>query len=136
MRIIHRLYLLVLPAYYNVGEISNTGLEVALSTTPIKKSDLKWDLNFNYATNEMVVEELNLPGKAFFEVHKSNETHARAYVGEKYGDIYGYRYLRDKNGMVVVNDQGYPVIDNKNGEDSKVKVGNIQVDFTASVMIT
>lgn len=121
---------------YNVGEISNTGIELSLNTTPVKTGNWRWDLTFNYATNEMVVEELNLPGKAYFEVHRSNETHARAYVGEKYGDIYGYRYLRDKNDMIVVNDQGYPVIDNQYGEDSKVKVGNIQADFTASIQST
>lgn len=120
----------------NVGEISNTGIELSLSAKPIRKANLSWDLNLNYATNEMVLEELNLPGESYFEVHRSNETHARAYVGEKYGDIYGYRYLRDRNGMVVVNDQGYPLIDNRNGEDSKVKVGNIQADFMASMQNT
>lgn len=118
---------------YNVGEISNTGIELSLATTPVKTSNLKWDLTFNYATNEMVLEELNLPGESYFKIEDHIEYSSRAYVGEKFGDIYGYRYMRDKEGTIIVNQQGYPIIDNRNGSDSEVKVGNIQPDFTASV---
>jgi TonB-linked SusC/RagA family outer membrane protein len=118
---------------YNVGEISNTGLELSLSTTPVKTHNLKWDLTFNYATNEMVLEELNLPGESYYKIEDNIEYSSRAYVGQKFGDIYGYRYMRDNSGMIIVNKQGYPIIDNRNGADSEVKVGNIQADFTASI---
>ncbi|MEC3908497.1 SusC/RagA family TonB-linked outer membrane protein [Tamlana sp. 2201CG12-4] len=118
---------------FNVGEISNTGLELSLTTKPIVTDNWNWNLNFNYATNEMVLEELNLPGEAYFRVEDHIEYSSRAYVGQKFGDIYGYRYLRDNNGTVIVNEQGYPIIDNRKGSDSEVKVGNIQPDFTASI---
>ncbi|WP_172435885.1 SusC/RagA family TonB-linked outer membrane protein [Sediminicola luteus] len=118
---------------YNVGEISNTGIELSVNTRPILTDDWTWDLTLNYATNEMVLEELNLPGEAYYRIEDHIEYSSRAYVGEKFGDIYGYRYLRDANGTVIVNEQGYPIIDNRNGTDSEVKVGNIQPDFTASI---
>ncbi|MCY4216438.1 MAG: SusC/RagA family TonB-linked outer membrane protein [Flavobacteriaceae bacterium] len=118
---------------YNVGKISNTGIEVSLFTSPIRTENLNWDLTLNYATNEMVLEELNLPGEAYFRIEDHIEYSARAYVGEKFGDIYGYRYLRDNEGTVIVNEQGYPIIDNLKGSDSEVKVGNIQPDFSASI---
>ncbi len=118
---------------YNVGEISNTGIEISLFTRPIRTEYLNWDVTLNYATNEMVLEELNLPGEAYFRIEDHIEYSSRAYVGSKFGDIYGYRYLRDSEGTVIVNQQGYPVIDNRNGSDSEVKVGNIQPDFSASI---
>jgi TonB-linked SusC/RagA family outer membrane protein len=118
---------------YNVGEISNTGIEFSLHTKPVKTRDFNWNLTLNYATNEMVLEELNLPGEAYYRIEDHIEYSSRAYVGEKFGDIYGYRYLRDNNGTVIVNEQGYPIIDNLKGSDSEVKVGNIQPDFNASI---
>lgn len=119
---------------FNVGEISNTGIEASLNLKPIVTDDWNWDLTFNYSTNEVVLEELTLPGDdAFFRIEDHIEYASRAYPGQKFGDIYGYRYLRDSEGTIIVNEQGYPIVDNREGSDSEVKVGNIQPDFMASV---
>ena len=36
----------------NVGEVSNSGIEVALNATPIRRENLRWNLAFTLATNE------------------------------------------------------------------------------------
>jgi TonB-linked SusC/RagA family outer membrane protein len=116
---------------YNVGEISNKGIEFSISGTPIKTEDLRWDLTFNYATNETVLEEYSNEGESFYKVQGLNDgNEVRAYPGQKFGDIYGYPILKDKNGTVVVNSEGFPIIDNRG---DKVKLGNVQPDYTMSI---
>lgn len=42
----------------NVGNVENKGLEVSISTTPIKKKNLSWDFGFNVTYNESKITNL------------------------------------------------------------------------------
>ena len=43
----------------NAGNIQNSGIEIALNTTPIKKKQWQWDLNFTYTRNRNKIVELS-----------------------------------------------------------------------------
>ena len=42
----------------NVGDISSSGVEVTVNTSPIRKPDFTWDLGFNYAYNKAEITNL------------------------------------------------------------------------------
>ncbi|WP_175473535.1 SusC/RagA family TonB-linked outer membrane protein [Algibacter pectinivorans] len=113
----------------NVGEISNKGIEVSANIVPIKTEDFNLGLTLNFGTNKGVIEELP-DGTEFFPYFASNTIieEVRGYVGERYGDIYGFKYQRDDQGNVIVGADGLPVTTTE-----KEKIGNIQADFTGSI---
>ncbi|WP_147678085.1 SusC/RagA family TonB-linked outer membrane protein [Algibacter pacificus] len=113
----------------NVGEISNKGIELYAKVVPVKTEDFNLGVTLNFATNKGVIEDL--PNETeFFPYFTSNTIieEVRGYVGEKYGDIYGFKYQRDDAGNVIVGQDGLPVTTSQ-----KEKIGNIQADFTGSI---
>ncbi|APY11545.1 hypothetical protein BWZ22_09945 [Seonamhaeicola sp. S2-3] len=116
----------------NVGEISNKGIEVYTTVIPVKTEDFNLGLTLNFATNKGVIEELPDFGADFFTYFKSNTIieEVRGYVGERYGDIYGFKYQRDADGNLIVGADGLPA-----NTTEKEKIGNIQADFTGSIGI-
>ncbi|WP_345165579.1 SusC/RagA family TonB-linked outer membrane protein [Algibacter aquimarinus] len=115
----------------NVGEISNKGIEVYANVVPIKTEDFNLGLTLNFATNKGVIEELPNDTE-FFPYFQSNTIieEVRGYVGERYGDIYGFKYQRDADGNIIVGADGLPA-----NTTEKEKIGNIQADFTGSIGI-
>jgi len=45
-------------AYINGGTVENRGLEIALSGTPVRTGDFRWDFNVNFTSNQSQVTEL------------------------------------------------------------------------------
>ena len=108
----------------NAGEMTNTGVELLLTTTPVRTADTRWDLDFNFAknTNEVV----SLAGEQTSLI--LGESRARgnfvtADVGEPFGTIKGRKYLRESvpldadgnpdecnsTGRIVHDAQGLPI---------------------------
>lgn len=103
----------------NAGSIQNKGLEIALMTTPVKIKDFRWDLNFNWSMNRNKVLVL-ADGVDNLFINGFTGASIRAVVGQPYGQIYGGRWLRDKDGNVIIDDKpganyGKPVADDKVG---------------------
>ncbi|MBQ4484713.1 MAG: SusC/RagA family TonB-linked outer membrane protein [Prevotella sp.] len=46
-------------ALINAGNIQNSGVEIALNTTPVLTKDWQWDLNFTYTKNSSKIVELS-----------------------------------------------------------------------------
>lgn len=44
--------------WVNVGEVANSGIEVALNATPVRREDLSWNLALSFATNDNKVVSL------------------------------------------------------------------------------
>lgn len=75
----------------NAATIDNKGLEITLSTTPIKLSNgLRWDVNFNWSRNINKVVSL-APGfdRFFVAGFGGGEAEIDAVAGQPYGVIYG-----------------------------------------------
>jgi len=112
-------------AYYNSGEMSNTGWEFRIDYTVVQNDDWRITLNYNIARNINRIEKLpeNLPESSY---SLRNGSYAqRIIVGAPVGSFFGYRYLgvydttletyaRDARGAVMTDLDGKPIV-MKNG---------------------
>jgi len=100
-------------AVINTGEIRNRGVEALLMATPVSTDGgFKWEVGFNFARNLNEVISLN-PSDTTLKAIRLGESRARntyveARLGEPYGAIVGFAYLRDDAGNIVYNADGMP----------------------------
>lgn len=106
----------------NAGEISNEGIELLITTTPVRQGDWRWDVDVNLARNRNEVVEL-VEGQTSLVLGESRHrgNFVTADVGEAYGSIKGRKYLRqnvptgedasdcDATGPIVHDADGLPM---------------------------
>jgi TonB-linked SusC/RagA family outer membrane protein len=95
--------------YVNAGDLSNRGIEVALSGTPIKVGGFTWNMNLNFAKNVNKVEKLFGDVENIQLASYQGGISLNASLGERYGTIRGTGFQLDDNGNRVVNGSGYYV---------------------------
>jgi len=98
-------------AVKNIGMISNKGVEVLLTATPVKTRDFSWDVSFNFAQNNSKV--LYVGGDSTITVGGAfprwgSEVAIQDIVGRAYDQIVGYGYVTDSKGQRVFKN-GEPV---------------------------
>lgn len=125
----------------NVGSMRNTGLEVSINATPVKKSDFQWNVDFNidwrknkllslsndfYKLEERFVGEIGSPGVSAW-------TH-RYYEGGSIGTINGFIYegLTDDGKWIFKDTDGVEGITIEDRTD----IGNGIPDFYAGLTNT
>jgi len=92
----------------NAGKITNKGLELTLSGTPIDlPSGFKWDISVNYARNRNEVIEL-AEGLETFTLQERRGLVSLAKIGEPYGTLYGIGFKRTDAGQVIY-ENGLPI---------------------------
>ncbi|WP_221390897.1 SusC/RagA family TonB-linked outer membrane protein [Dyadobacter sp. NIV53] len=97
-------------ALLNVGELSNKGIELLITGTPLKKEKFGWDISYNVAYNESKIVKLaeGLPSLTVGDGVGGGTI--RNVVGGSYGEVWGYKKKTDANGQVVFNTaSGYAV---------------------------
>ncbi len=124
-------------ALVNAGNIANHGIEINLGGTPIRTKDLTWDIDINLGVNRNEVKKLYLDSKnlvvnpagqgASFGFVGSPSISVNARVGESYGILIGDGYKRNDAGKILVDDDGYPIV-----EQNK-ELGSILPDYTGGV---
>ena len=95
----------------NIGKISNKGIEVLLTGTPVKTRSFSWDISFNIGNNSNKV--LYLGGAPSIVIAGAiprwgSEVSISNVVGMAYGQIMGYGYSMDNKGQRVFKN-GEPV---------------------------
>jgi len=112
--------------YVNAGNIRNQGVEIVLGGTPVLTEDFRWKTSVNYSMNKNKVLELaDGLGHFTFSGGGSNSYVMRLEEGGSFGDIYGYKFLRDDQGNIVFDDKNIPVADKSDYQ----KIGNTAPDF-------
>lgn len=111
----------------NVGKISNRGVELTLNSTPVLQSDFQWDLTLNWATNKNEVEEL-APGLDSYVHYDTWDVTVESRPGYEYGSLWGYGFLRDDQGNIIVDSDGIPEVD-----PTKKSFGSYMPDWTGSI---
>ncbi|GET22871.1 SusC/RagA family TonB-linked outer membrane protein [Prolixibacter denitrificans] len=117
----------------NLGKVSNKGVELLLTVTPIKYRDFSWDVSVNYSKNKSNVESLpaELGGEiTLYSFGTSNATTSMvATVGKPVGTFKVTMPERSPDGKIVVNpSSGQPV------PDSNLQyAGNVDYDYTMGV---
>ncbi len=113
----------------NAGEITNQGIEIMLTASPIKSKNFKWDMMVNFSRNKNMVVAL-APGIENIFLGGFEGSAIRAVAGQPYGAIYGGAWVRDADDNVVIeNDSnsayfGYPIM-----ALSEKQIGNPNPDF-------
>ncbi|WP_271782905.1 SusC/RagA family TonB-linked outer membrane protein [Aquimarina algiphila] len=98
----------------NVGKIENNGIEIAANFVPIRTDNFTWDINVNWTTYKSEVIEL-APGVESFFLAGFTSVSSSIIPGESYGAIFGDRFLRNDNGQVLIDDDGFPIADPTSG---------------------
>lgn len=113
--------------FINAGELKSSGLEIMITTVPVRTKDFEWNLNLNW-------------GKNVTECVELDETISRYVLGSmrigevvvdeggRFGDIRGYAYQRDANGKILIDAEGLPM-----GTSEYQKIGNMTPDWTGSI---
>jgi TonB-linked SusC/RagA family outer membrane protein len=98
-------------ALFNVGEISNRGIELMLNYRVIERSGgFNWESSFNmgYNKNEVV----NLYGSLTtlrVDENRTRSAFINHVIGLPYSQVQGFDYKRDAAGNIVHNAQGFPI---------------------------
>lgn len=117
----------------NAGSLRNQGVELTLDVTPVRTSDLNWNVRFNL--NHMWSKVLTLPESIQTELYFSDTwvyANARGgiYRNNPATTITGYHYLRNKNGDILINPAtGIPLT-----ESSFTIIGDRNPDFTLGTL--
>lgn len=108
----------------NAGQVSNKGIEAIVNLTPVSMANsFRWDISFNYAKNQSMVDEL-APGIERYRIADNYPNDIYADPGEPYGTIVGYATKTNPDGRYVVNENG------AYAREAKVSVlGNITPDW-------
>jgi len=123
--------------YVNFGKVENQGIELLITTTPLKINDFRWDLNFNFAKNKNKV--ISLPkelegGKVVLYDFGAGDDAVYMYAeeGEELGIFYTYLPSYDPNGNIIVGSNGQVIKSEKPENTGK----SIMPDWTGGVSTT
>ena len=95
-------------ALLNVGELSNKGIELLLTGTPVKSGSFNWDVSYNTAYNKSEVVSLSQGINTLTIASGIGGATVNNDVGRPYGIIKGYKIKTNANGQVVFNsNSGY-----------------------------
>lgn len=115
-------------AYLNGGRIDNEGVELMINASPVSRNDFKWDMDFNFTKNTSTV--VDLPG-LLDRVEQSSASvdgfvaQGAGFLGRSLFGINADVWLRNADGVLLLNNAGYPQID-----PTKRVVGDRNPDFT------
>ncbi|MBW3656117.1 MAG: TonB-dependent receptor, partial [Gemmatimonadetes bacterium] len=127
--------------FRNIGELSNRGVELSLSTANVQRRDFTWNTRLLFARNRNRIERLN----------QSTDTLTFDYLnsvveGQPIGVFLGRVYPRDAAGNVVLGPNNTPIaardtVFNANGSVQSISIrrrilGDPNPDFTASLQNT
>ncbi|MEO1033499.1 MAG: carboxypeptidase-like regulatory domain-containing protein [Bacteroidota bacterium] len=124
----------------NIADITNRGLELQLEVSKSFEK-LHWNSSLSFMTNSNEVKKLNsdqnrIPIAGFQNVSKN------LIVGESAGVIVGSAYARDTNNNIIIDADGFPVVDAEQqiigdpisdftlGFSSRLRWKNLEFTFT------
>jgi hypothetical protein len=116
----------------NFGEVQNTGVEIAVTGTPIKNRHVEWELGWNFTKNKNTIVSLTEGVDRF-----TWSTGVIAWPsivlapGEPYGFFNGTTHIRDTDGALLVNRAGHAQSDG-----IARKIGDPNPDFITSFLTT
>lgn len=102
----------------NAGEVSNKGIELLLTGTPVQRANFSWNVSWNFAYNKSKILSL-LPGQNSFVTQQSRPglygdggvpVYITQQVGKNYGMIQGTTYVKNAKGQIVYDDNGLPEV--------------------------
>ncbi|WP_144893912.1 SusC/RagA family TonB-linked outer membrane protein [Flavobacterium tiangeerense] len=112
---------------FNAGKLQNKGIEATVNLNPIRTTDFKWDITWNFAKNNNKLVEL-LPGVNELIIGTAPfQATLLAVTGQQYGQIYGTDFTYDANGKKVVDADGYYI------PTARKSLGDITPDYNMGI---
>jgi TonB-linked SusC/RagA family outer membrane protein len=95
----------------NSGNLTNNGVEVGVTATPLKTKSFNWTFNLAYTQFKAIVDKLETGVSNIF-LGGFVTPNIRLVAGEEYGQIYGNAFVRDPNkgNKIVVGANGLPLV--------------------------
>ena len=91
----------------NFGEVSNKGVEIALTVVPLDTRGFRWSSTFNFTHNKNIVESLGEGADKVAQIPFGTNFNGGPYsvhiAGQPYGVIFGSTAARDDNGNLLIN---------------------------------
>lgn len=108
----------------NAGELTNKGVEVVLTGTPLKLANgFTWETTVNFARNRNRVVAL-AEGLTTYVLHQQRGLNSEARVGQAYGTLFGIGFEHAPDGQIIYSN-GLPVV-----STVPRALGNIQPKWT------
>lgn len=108
----------------NEGAIRNQGVEFTLEQDIIRRKDIQWNAYLNFGLNRGTV--VSLPeGVAEITGPQYTDIFTSAYMGGSTTGLTGKDYLRTETGKIIVDANGYPMINPNKNE----YIGNREAKF-------
>ncbi|MDN3595427.1 SusC/RagA family TonB-linked outer membrane protein [Zunongwangia endophytica] len=96
-------------AFVNIGELTNKGVELLLTGSPIKNENFTWNVSYNLGYNKNEVVKTDDDDNPLFpDSAQATNVSSGAIVGEPFGAIYGTSYIRDDQGRIQYDSNGTP----------------------------
>jgi len=116
----------------NAGEVTNKGIEVALSMINKSSGNLFWRTDFNFASNKNEVTDLGDRDQIIIgRVNGAGLSAVNAQIiipGQPLGTFFGRRFLGyDTDGNEILSTEGGPL------DDGRLILGDAQPDFTFGI---
>lgn len=115
----------------NAGEIQNNGVELSLRGTPVKTTDITWEVYGTYTKNNSKVVSL-LPGVDQVTIGGFGGMGIVAAVGRPYGEFYGVTNQTDAQGRTIVSKSSGLPLQTKSAQ----YLGSYNPDYQASLGTT
>ncbi|MEE4178144.1 MAG: SusC/RagA family TonB-linked outer membrane protein [Bacteroides sp.] len=99
----------------NSGSVENKGIELLVGTRILRTEDLNWELTLNGFGNRSKLTKLfgDLVEFPVTYGQVSSQAIASSWLGEALFGIVGTDYKRNEAGQVIVDEDGYPLIDSQ-----------------------
>ena len=94
--------------FINAGEITNKGIELTLSATPIRTEDLQWTTAFNFTKNTNKIVDIGPDDDKEINLGSSEGYTSKLKKGGSFNDLYVLKFLRDDQGRIIF-DAGKPL---------------------------
>jgi hypothetical protein len=112
----------------NLGQISNNGVEILLTGTPIR-GPLTWDISLNFAKNNNNVDYISPAlNEITAEEPRTRNVYIKHIVGSPFGQITGRVQQTAPDGTPIFNTDGTPL-----SSTTYVPIGNGVPNFTGGV---
>lgn len=99
----------------NSGSVENKGIETLIRSNIIRRDDMRWEASLNLFGNRSRLTKLfgDLVEFPVTYGQVSSQAIASSWLGEPLFGIVGTDYKRTEDGRVIVDAQGYPIIDSE-----------------------
>lgn len=112
----------------NIGKITNKGIEIMLTGTPVKTKNFKWEISVNYSKNNNLLVKLS-DGLEKVSLGGLSTMSFVAIPGKPIGLIEGVVPKKDSLGRIIVNEQGLPI-----ASEEKEIYGDAQFDYIVGII--